>query len=644
MFVWRTVKITWICAIAMALLSGLALAQDVKRLPSTLDRAHVGKMGWSEATASIGDSLRKAWKPGRSGLAGSSGSPAFQSWLLMARWAELMGRNEADEVARFIRQSLVVEDEGSGDAGRFYPPGFPIPADARHPSIGDAREFVNDPAFDVRYGSYFLPPDFVMRDGTLADRVSPEFAQAMVGDERFLKAFFESFSAADFTPAVLESLSKLYMERRDQWDDYLSLAIALAVVYDQRLPEFWPHHQVAQELVPRAQPNLLAAFDFWVAAQESKSTLVDIRTLGPDVLKFVVDAPVEFSELEWAQENTRFPRTDWGRAFSSIKYVWPRIEARQYDWPGERYLLSEIQSQGGICVDQAYFAMLTGKARGLPTLYFSGQGSDGGHAWFGYLRGEGRWDMDCGRYENQNYATGEALDPQTWRSISDHELQNLAQSFRRTPAYVGSSNDIVMAELFEANGDSAAAGSALESAIATSPRNPEAWQAMGEFLVRSGAPMETRTAHHEAAIKQFANDNDLRVYHQTAHAALATSQGDTEKVDQLQKSMISQNRRDRSDLSIQTGAARVQSCLAENDVPTALRELRGILSRFGETAGGNIFYEIIRPTVWHLRASGDEEQALRVIADARRAIRPEKGGILDVELSELEANDPKSRP
>jgi len=640
----KPIKLAVVAAVSMAWLAEPASAQDVKRPPSTSDRAYVARMGWGEAATTLGDALRREWKPGRSGLAGSSGNAAFQSWLLLARWAELMGRNEADEVARFIRQSLVIIDTPTGEQRQYCPPGYRMPPDARHPTLDEARELANDPAFDFQFGSKFLPADFARRHGTLADRVTPEFAQAMIADEEFLNAFFGHLSDADFTPAVLEALSQIYTERRDKWDGFRSLAIALSLVYDQRSPEFWPHHQVAQDQVPRSHPNLLAAFDFWVSAQESRSTLMDIRTLGPDTLKFVVDAPVAFSEFEWAQKNARFPKSDWGRAFSSITYVWPRVDAQQYDWPGGRYLLSEIQSQGGICVDQAYFAAMTGKAHGLPTLYFSGQGSDGGHAWFGYLKGPGRWDLDSGRYENQNYAVGEALDPQSWRFISDHELQNLAQSFRRSPGYIASSNDLVMARLFEANGDLTTTASALDSALATSPRNPEAWQAKGDFLIRSGATPEAQIAYHEAALKQFPSDNDLRVFHQRALAALATGQGDAEKAAKLQQSMISENRRDRSDLSIQTAAERVQACLAEEDVATALRELRGVLSRFGATAGGNIFYEIVRPMVWHLRAAGDEAQVQSIIADARRAIRPEKGGILDVELSQLEADDPASRP
>ena len=34
-------------------------------------------------------------------------------------------------------------------------------------------------------------------------------------------------------------------------------------------------------------------------------------------------------------------------------------------------------------MDQAYFISVTGKAKGVPTVLFLGQGRSGGHAWVG---------------------------------------------------------------------------------------------------------------------------------------------------------------------------------------------------------------------------------------------------------------------
>jgi hypothetical protein len=89
----------------------MVAAQDVTRPPSTSDRAYAAKLGWTEAANMIAGTLRTAWKPGRSGLAGTSGNPAFQSWLLMTRWAQLLSQQESHELARFMQHGLLVDEQ-----------------------------------------------------------------------------------------------------------------------------------------------------------------------------------------------------------------------------------------------------------------------------------------------------------------------------------------------------------------------------------------------------------------------------------------------------------------------------------------------------------------------------------------------------
>ena len=46
------------------------------------------------------------------------------------------------------------------------------------------------------------------------------------------------------------------------------------------------------------------------------------------------------------------------------------------------------------------------------------------------MKSDNRWELDCGRYKNQNYAVGQALDSQTWLPVSDHELEVRVKGFR----------------------------------------------------------------------------------------------------------------------------------------------------------------------------------------------------------------------
>ncbi len=79
-----------------------------------------------------------------------------------------------------------------------------------------------------------------------------------------------------------------------------------------------------------------------------------MRTLGPEQIKFIVDAPLDSSEFEWARKNVKFLRSDFAKTFSSIAYDRNRLAEGVYDWPGGEYTLEDIRQKGGICVDQAY--------------------------------------------------------------------------------------------------------------------------------------------------------------------------------------------------------------------------------------------------------------------------------------------------
>jgi hypothetical protein len=627
---------------SLCLLAGLAVgaatgfAQPLRQPPTPAERAYAAKIGWPSAAEQLGAMIGSVYVPGHDGVAGSVGNRAFQSWLLLYRWCELLSRQEPDELVRLLGQYFYVDSNSRRPGGiTFVPPGRSPPADFQPVPLAELKRIAADADSTHDAISRLLPSSFVPASGTIADRLKPEFLAAMANDEEFLRAFFANLSERDYAPAALEILQGIWLAEPAKWKDYRNLALALALVRDQTPPDWWPHQQVKPSDVPRDKATPLDEFRFWVASNEGQRLYNDLRRLEPEDLKFVVDAPVAESELEWAQKNARYPRADFGRAFSAIDYRYDRLPAQAYTWTEGPYTLAAIRHLGGICVDQAYFAMLAGKARGLPTLFFTGQGTDGGHAWFGYMKGEGRWDMNCGRYQNQNYAVGEALDPQTWRPINDHELSSLAESFRRTPAYLASQDDLVVARIFEKSGEARREAAALDSAISVSPRNDLAWAAKGEFLERSGASADEKKAFHEAAIKQFVNNEDLKVSHQRALAALARGAGDAASAANLESQIISQNRSKRSDLSVNAAAEKLSGLVDQKKFDEAMREYRNLLGRLARTTGGSFFYEIAEPFARSLAKNGDTASARRAVDLARTALRPESGSILDQDLTAL---------
>jgi len=578
-------------------------AVNLSKPPRPEDLQPLLSAGWPAARDQLAGELAAAYRPFQGLRAGSSSDPAFLAWLDVWRWCELMSRDEAKELSRFVA------GESNFEPGR---------------ETSNAR---------------LVPRGYTPGGGTLADRLGPKVAAELSEDPPFLAEFFRMLSPLDFTPGAIDALRQIREAEETRWADYRSLAIAVALVFDQRVPGRWPHHQVKPSAVPREEVVPIDAFRHWADDNVSGKLLLDLRKLNAGQIKFIVDAPVKHSEIEWAQKNVRYSRTNFGQAFGSIHYLNARLVKQEYDWPeGEDYTLANIQSTGGICVDQAYFAMLSGKARGLPTLYFSGQGTDGGHAWFGYMKTDDRWDLDCGRYQNQNYTKGEALDPQTWQPINDHELKFLAEHFRDTPAFLASLGDLAVAGMFEGLGDRDKMLSALDSAVAACPQNPDVWDARWAALTAAGAPPAKKRAHLEAALKQFGANPDVRMGYQNQLVDLLRSNGDEQGARQLEAQMIGENRRGRIDLSVAVASQQVLSPLAKGDTDTAMKEFRNQLTRVGKSGGGgNFYYDVVRPLVIALAKAGKTHDALRVSDQARKALRPEEGGILDQDLGELEA-------
>lgn len=616
--------------------SALAGAIDVRRPPSSADVDSLIAQGLPAARESLEAALIAGYQPGRMGVSGSSGNPAFMSWLTLWRWCDVLTRSGDDEMARLLRRHLF-SDPKSGEL-TFVGPGWDSGLEAI--PEGKAALMAQSPPEEIL--RQLLPDGARPVRGALSEILPPEIIAEFMKDDAFSRSFFSTLSGDDYLPLVIANLRDVRAADPKNWKNYRQLAIALAVVNDSKPPGFWPHDQVTQSLVPREQLPVADQFAAWVAANESGGTLLDLRKLSAGQLKFVVDAFVRQDELAWARKNIRLPVAGFEKAFPMVSYRNDRLVKQKYSWDEDPYLLETIRARGGICVDQAYFAMLCGKAKGLPTLFFTGQGADGGHAWFGYMKADDRWELDCGRYATQNYATGHALDPQTWKTISDHDLRLLAASFRDKPEFAASVNDLAMAGIIERKGNSALAAKAYESAVRTCMMNPAAWDARGDFLVRSGAPPAERKKFHEAALAQFAGNADLKTRHQQALAGVARELGDTAAADQLERLILLENKRKRSDLSVGIVARQMQALLDSGKLDEAGKEFRRQVSSLADTGGGNLFYDVAAPYIMALLDAGKKAEAGKSLVLIRKKLAPEKDGILDGEIRALEETASKN--
>ncbi len=611
---------------------------NLTKPPTAADSTVIERLGWEASRDALGAALAKNYRPSLGPTPGSAGNATYSAWLREWQWCELLARDEKAEAVRFLAPHLrpgPPNEFGIPDMS-VMAPGYQPPASYKAPTVEMAQKALSPRA--LVFAVQMLAPEGAPApaEHKLADLLPEDMARACAADTAFLQLFFGTLAPADYTPQVLRNLADIQTAQPKKFQEYPALAIALAVVFDQKFPSQWPHHQVASGLVPKAEESTAARFAFWVKSNESKILLTDLRKLTPEQLKFVVDAPLKESELVWAQENAPHGRADFARTFSDIAYDNYRYVHSELNWTGAPYTLANIQDRGGICVDQAYFGFVCGKAVGLPTLFFDGQTQQGGHAWFGYLRDSEHWAMDCGRYASMGILTGKAYDPQTWTYITDHELAYLTEAFRQQPAYAASCNELVMADLFAMLGDKTREAKALDGAIAVCPRNIDSWEAKEAFLQTSGAAYAVLQPYYEAAIQQFGQTPDLKVAWQTTLMQLANKSGDRTRADNLQRQIVNQNEAGRADLAVAAEAAKIGTLVNDHNFYAATREFQARAPILGRTAGSNLYYRIAEPLALALYLTGDQAGAKKTLQTVRDILKPTKLSILNTDLTEME--------
>jgi hypothetical protein len=543
--------------------------------------------GWAAQAGAVRGAAFRAYEHGN--LA------AAERWLLLCRWARLFG-----------------EPMCTGFLPRWV-----------------------DAVNAARVGHANMPTSFALDDRPLGGALSPVLQAWLVGNPAFTDEFFSVLSPADFVPAVFRILDELYRLDPAAFRKRPNLALAIAVVYDVPPPPIWPHGQVPPEVLPRRFPAPTEAFAWWSRQEQLGRTYQPLSRLGADELKFVVDASASFAELEWAQQAANFPLGQLANAYTMIRYRNDRAASGGAIWPGRSYRLPDILAAGGICADQAYFATQVGKARGVPTLLFYGAGNDGRHAWFGFLKADGKWELDAGRYAEQRFVTGYARDPQTWGEFSDHELQFLSEHFRQLASYRQSHVHAEFAAEYLAAGDAANAGAAARKAVNFERRNQEGWDILVEAARVAGRDAAAIEALWREAVLAFRNYPDLEVLYLNRVAESLNARGQTSAAEAELRKVARRNEGSRSDLSTQEARNLVMRAIATQSVAEQVRRYNSVSDTFGSGAGIGFFDQVVMPFVSHLLESGQTADALRAVERARRTLKVEPRSQLDTELEEL---------
>lgn len=302
----------------------------------------------------------------------------------------------------------------------------------------------------------------------------------------------------DDAPAAYRVLARLIEAHGEQVAEFAPLAAAICVVHDQPRPR-----RVNENSVP-----LLDAVElFGYFSEHERAMHFSLAETPASQLIFLVDTNGTFAELEWARRYRR--DTNIGNRYQEIEYDNSGVTGVKRVTAAGEYTLQKIRELGGICADQAYFAMTVGKANGVPTCYVSGRGGDTSHAWLGFLEKAGRkgarWNFSAGRYASYEDVQGKVREPQTWTQVPDANISiaGYATWFKpeaRQHAEALTDAAVRVGVLAWQTGGARAINAGLterqldilEQAIRLNPGNVRAWLLARDRLAVEGMPLKQR--------------------------------------------------------------------------------------------------------------------------------------------------------
>lgn len=346
--------------------------------------------------------------------------------------------------------------------------------------------------------TYFIrqvTPD-VLRQLSYKKTFNP-FLSELLKNSEWMANFALNLKPEDKKREALEVWGTLWADdAKELKGKYFNLQIACALVFDEP-PLFFNIGTHKPFEIP-----VLNRYRLFRELAQGNKLLVDIKTLQPYELIWVVSSAVTDEELRWAQnQNNLRSLADWAPTYSMIKYRMDFVTKEKTNLPAPvESTLKEILEIGGICVQQGHFAASTANAFGIPATTVTGEGNRGGHLWFAYMRKDQSWNMNAGRY-NDGYACGSVRNPQTNKTIGEFEVEILGDSQRTSDRFKKSQQLLMTANVYKQNQNLKAEKEALWLSIQAANRHLEAWRAYAERL--EATKTETKPEEWKAFVTEM---------------------------------------------------------------------------------------------------------------------------------------------
>lgn len=439
--------------------------------------------------------------------------------------------------------------------------------------------------------------------------MQPETVDWILGSDERLFLLVDTLQASDNLKNCFKILDELAAHDPVGRDEYVELMLALAVVWD--VPKRPPmHHQMGKQLLPY-KPAITERYDYFKNLYANKKSKIEYNKLGVNELIFVVETPVPLSELEWVCANERGSLSGWGQKFSGIEYNHGRLSRSQHDWPHGPYELASIKQRGGICVDQAYYAVMTARAFGIPSIYFRAMGKGGGHAWFSFMKGAGDWVLDVGRYENENYTTGFAINPQTNQQMTDHDVTYACERSLHSADFAQAGAYVSIAEVLQKLDPDNARRCAREARQLVK-RYLRPWEIELEILLAKKdyfALIDLFSEKKEA----FRKYPDILTESTEQIVDALRAAGKTDEADSLMKSLVRGIDDDRDDLQRSFEQDRIEKIINSGDTKKARKELEQLMD--DQVKEGSKVFPVISSYLKLTHKSGQDREAAKFMED-----------------------------
>jgi len=436
-----------------------------------------------------------------------------------------------------------------------------------------------------------------------------DVADWVLGSQERLHLLVDTIAPQDRESRCLQIMDRLHAH--DSTDGFYKLALAIALVMDCPLFRLPLHGQMGRRGVPGKVAGPVECYDYFKALYSGGKAKMDYGRLGVPELLFVVDVPVPIAELEWVLENEDGTLSDWAGKYGGIVYDKERLRCSQYQWPGGDYTLSAIREKGGICVDQAYYAVMSARAYGIPAIYFHGSGKSANHAWFGYMKAPGKWALDVGRYKGGEYTTGYAVNPQTGERVIDHDMEFICEGARCSPEFPQASAYASVAGVLEESHPDVA----LRCAVAARKRMKRylrPWETELRILLkrRDGDGL---VRFFKEQKKAFGEYPDILAASADCIGPVLRGMGRDGDADRLVRDLAGAVDDDRDDLAQAFGIGEIERIMKSGDPKRARKKMEQLLN--DQKEGGNKVFGIVELYAKFAVESGQEHEAARFLSD-----------------------------